>query len=695
MAARGEFVGADGHRYSVAFSGASVTDRELLLQGVSISMAAHDRKFVGFKSTSCQVQVVTDEPLIDLYAAHVRDIAMRVVDETSGEAVFCGYVVPFSFDQAFTGCADVVTIDCVDAVTAIKDKPYLASSSVDYGCDVPADKVMRVVMSMAGDGMINRIIYHQNFDTQSGATSYPFKAMVAQAGFLQDEMTALDALNAVCLFFGYTCSMVGDMLCFYDEHCMINADEGKARNAWEGTVTASGHKYTRKNGDASPMKVVDLAERVLHNDMSVSIERSYDAVQINLKGSDTAVLCPDVCADENIATNEDGRGTEEAWIKEELPEPVAAISAIGEERLAIGSKVMTLGMLEGEQWIAYDDPKYLKGYFENGAQLMRVGGKNTLKLGYSDNSTAFTVTERGDKKNYLWVRNHDGNSRGAAAYQVAKLASHTGGYVELKCKMYLAGEDWKSVSKLEGYEDLEPKLETVWMSVVQLRFGDVYYKTNYQDNAQCQYDSARRAYWPTREEMTEILTTATATKHNAHGKIVVPVPNDGQIGLEVGWDGMGLPPPYNAYGMMIEQLELVGYGDEMWTEHPELRCEFVTDPDNVLEVDTTLTTRKSVVDMDTMDARYYIGVNARPSVVQGEVFPCGGYMGRADEEVMPATGVLMEQLKERYGVPHLRYQVTMEGTVNPYDTMVMNGVKYTIEGYERDLVNNRMNIIIN
>lgn len=695
MADRGEFVGRNGHRYSVTFSGEGVGDKVITLQGVTISMNAHDRKFVGFKSTSCQIAVKTSVPLINLYAAHVTDIAVKVMDETDGVCVFSGYVVPFSFEQPYTGVADAVTIDCVDAVTAIKDKKYLASSSVEYGCDVPANTVMRVVRSMAGTGMVNRVIYHQNFDKVGGGSSYPFDAMVAQAGFLQDEMTALDALNAVCLFFGYTCSMVGDTLCFYDEHCMTKASDGKSHNAWEGVLTTGGGSYTRKDGDNSPMKVVDLGGRVLRNDMTVSVERAYDAIQIHLNGSDTAILCPDVCADENIATNADGRGTEEAWIKEELPEPVAAISAIGEERLAIGSKVMELGMLDGEQWKAFDDPKYLKGYFGNGAQLMRVGDKNTLKLGYSDGSTAFTVTDRGEKKNYLWVRNRDGNSRGAAAYQVAKQSSHTGGYVELRCKMYLAQEDNKSVEKLEGYEDLEPKLDTDWMSVVQIRFGNVYYKTDYQDNAQCQYDSARKAYWPTADEMTKVRMTATATKHNAHGKVIVPVPNDGQVGLEIGWDGMGLIPPYNAYGMMIEQLELVGYGDEMWTEHPELRCEFVTDPENVLEVETTLTTRKSVVDMDTMDARYYIGVNARPSVVQGEVFPCGGYMGRSDEETMPATGVLMEQLKGRYAEPHLRYQVTMEGEINPYDTVVFSGEKYTVEGYERDLVNNTMRIIIN
>ena len=693
MAARGEFVGADGHRYSVAFSGASVTDRELLLQGVSISMAAHERKFVGFKSTACQVQVVTDEPLIDLYAAHVRDIAVRVVDETSGEAVFCGYVVPFSFDQAFTGCADVVTIDCVDAVTAIKDKPYLASSSVDYGCDVPADTVMRVVMSMAGDGMINRIIYHQNFDSQSGATSYPFKAMVAQAGFLQDEMTALDALNAVCLFFGYTCSMVGDMLCFYDEHCMTKADEGKARNAWVGTVTASGHKYTRKNGDASPMKVVDLAERVLHNDMSVSIERAYDAVQINLKGSDTAVLCPDVCADENIATNTDGRGTEPVFIEEDIADTQNDIK-LGEERLAIGSKVMSLGRLSGENRVAWDDPKYLKGYFENGAQLIRAGKKESLKLYYYDidKSDTTRVTLRGDKKNYLWVRNKDGNAIGAAAEQVSYLSSHTGGIVELRYKGYIAGEDNKRVEELDT--ELEPLIRNQWLGAIQLRFGDVYYESDYSDDNECAYRDTMRAQWSSKD-MKTIRATATANKCNAHDKVLVPVPNDGQVAVIVGWPGIGLVPPYNSYGLMITQLELVGYGDEMWSEHPELRHEWVSEPEHVLDVETTLTTRKSVVDAETMDVKDYVGVNARPSVVAGEVFPCGGYMGRSDSEVMPATGVLMEQLKERYGVPHLRYQVTMEGVINPYDTVVLNGAKYTIEGYERDLVNNRMNIIIN
>jgi hypothetical protein len=140
--------------------------------------------------------------------------------------------------------------------------------------------------------------------------------------------------------------------------------------------------------------------------------------------------------------------------------------------------------------------------------------------------------------------------------------------------------------------------------------------------------------------------------------------------------------------MYIESLSIEGYGDDMNTSCPDMQHKY-TQGGEYVEAKTMLTTRQS-----GHVGGKYLSVNARPAVVTDTEWS-GGYMGRKDTESIPITGVLMEQLKARYGVPRPRYQMTVEGNINPYASVVFGGRGYTVEAYERDLYNDTTNITIN
>ena len=278
---------------------------------------------------------------------------VRITDVTTSTIVFIGYVVPFAFEQGYTGANDVISVDCVDAITATKDIPYRSVEDGErHGVDVRAEEIVKQVCDNAGGGIITSVFYQNNFDPKK----FTLDSKVAQAGFLQDEMTALDSLNAVCLFFGYTCSLVGSILFFYDEHSITHSEYRDA------TLIYSGYRLE------AFIQEVDLSDYVIHEDISVSIERAYDSIRIKTTGSDISVLCPNILDDENIVNNTDGRGTEEIVVGD------AGSSTGYESRVPRESSVVDFGQSVGGILTPWSSPTQVNvgssGGWRNGAMLI-------------------------------------------------------------------------------------------------------------------------------------------------------------------------------------------------------------------------------------------------------------------------------------------------------------------------------------
>lgn len=200
----GRFTGRNGHEYEVAFVGSTVaTDTiELGIPPATISMAAGEHKFCGFKSTTATVNILTDVPLVELYSDGVTDIRLTITDTTDNKVEFDGYVVPFAFDQPYTGKNDSVTVNAVDLLTARKSVKYAKIGST-FAVDEYAHDIVGGIAHRAG---IKELVINLNFNGTADAmyTDSPLNVLVAQAGFLQDEVGEVDALSDICKFFGYT-----------------------------------------------------------------------------------------------------------------------------------------------------------------------------------------------------------------------------------------------------------------------------------------------------------------------------------------------------------------------------------------------------------------------------------------------------------------------------------------------------------
>jgi hypothetical protein len=261
--------------------------------------------------------------------------------------------------------------------------------------------------------------------------------------------------------------------------------------------------------------------------------------------------------------------------------------------------------------------------------------------------------------------------------------SHTGGYAELKVGYYVVYEPWKDTENVkQNHIDVS--------SHIHVKVGDRYLARDYNYNSPPVYSESYTGGDIIFIDREAAPTSSAATL--GEKRYLVKVESDGQVSVELGIDDYH-DNSYVSPGM-VTKLELVGFGDEIYTGSGHYRMIFNEKAKEMLEVDAVLTTRDSYQDVNPLRSTRVVGVNARPGVVPAKRYSGGGYMGNINIQGIFGCGILATQLSGRYNKPHNRYTMTVEGNILPSDKISYNGGYYTVEGYERDLANNTTRIII-
>lgn len=663
----------NGDVYEVVLDGARVLDGSLTLgvPPVVVSMPSGEHKHCGFKTTQCVVNILTDVPMVDLYAQKATDVRLTVNNVTHAGVVFDGYVLPFVFDQSYTGKADMFSVNAVDVLTARKGVKYQNetgwSAPQPWGTDRTAHEIVTGIAARAG---IYRVVEHLNFNgtTDKMQDDSPLNVKVAQAGFLQDGVSELDALSAICKFFGYTACLRGDTLWLYDEYCLLNAADGKRTNC---NVYVMGRLEQHFYDDPLTMMYDTVVGDVVRNDISVTIERAYDGVQITADGSDVSMLLPNVCGSEYMEENDGNLGTNTRTYTG---------SGYVQYRTPIKSKLMRMGKTEGGELV--DFPNLSTGdwmkpnanddtYWMEGAIPIKYV---QVAKSYTDDEGTEVESQEASKSNMVWMR--AATDSAFVAEQISECSySHTGGYVELGISYRRTNRTNWQMPEGDNLLTSETRIK-----FLQLKSGDKYLvksgrTVGWGDTIDAPMYVKDNKLRPTDEGMIRY-----------DNRFVAKLPNDGQVRVEL--RGRGSAAVASDY--YIESLYIKGVGDDINTSHADMQHKFTTG-DEYMDVSILLTSRKSGAVHNPGEKVY--GVNARPGVVTSEKWN-GGYMGRASSEAIPMSGVLMEQLKARYREPRVCYKMTVSGQVRPYAAVYWAGTGHTVEAYDWDIYEDKTTVTI-
>ena len=656
---KGQFVSKSGDTYEVRFSGDSVIGGDIMLgvPPVVISMAAGEHKFCGFKSTTAVVNILADVPLIDIYASSVTDVRLTVENTSSGRIEFDGYVTPFAFDQTFTGRLDLVTVNAVDLISVRKDSKY-ENIGPDHGTDRSALTIVQEICKRDG---VNTIYLHLNFNDTNDMMkdASPLDVMVAQAGFLQDEVSDADALSAICKFFGYTGHVIGRSLYLYDEYLLADWSDVNIYSLYESGWTKVSHSYKDPNSVYRPQSLSSI-----HNDISVSVERAYDGIKISPKGREVSILLPDVCDLEN--SERAGSYT-----------PTTTVDGVEYRKIARSSKFLSTGRSTESGLEPFTGNAYLDSSPPNAVDKTEndwMVGSVLVELESNEKKADRNVLT-GNSFNtscYLWIR--DGlfvapSSLRTFEHKENTRYSHTRGKIVLKAKasITLQMDDENPILPLGQ------KKNYLISAPIRVRVGDKYINavgktlegTYYYLTAQvedfngigCQFFNG------------ELVPTWSQFHESVGFELIFENLPEGQVYLDF-WPN---PDAYSqTYNWMFTSLSIEAIGDEQEPFVYNYR-----ELGEQLSVESVLTSR---------------GSNARPAVVTSDSYAAlyhGGGGSKVDD-----FGVLRWQLVGRYGQPRAAYKMTVDGNINPYAGVTFNGKVYTVEAYDRDLYDDTTTITI-
>ena len=660
---RGEFMTIDGAITSVEFSGENVIDGTLKMgvPPVTISMAAGPHKFCGFKSTTAVINVLTSEPIVDLYSASATGVSVLIKKGTA--VIFKGYVVPFSFDQDYDGVETTVSINAVDGITARKGEKYVKVLDNDsyYAVDRTA---LRIVSAISARNGYPRMYLHYNFDTpgnNSMPSSSPLDVMVAQAGFLQDRLSDAEVLDCICRYFGHSACVCGDDLYLYDEHCLLYAGDGYRYNVAMFGVSSNGANSRVKNyyrSDDTPYRLQNIYPSLVRSGISMSVERGYSGVRVKLNGSDTNVLLPDVCGDGQYSN------TPPLGLKTDIYSGFLTEGNTNRQasRRALGS--LTLNTTEfANDGVDKMKPGANQALWENGSILEQVVSKKQEKNGDEWRKVAET------KERLLWVRMRTNGNVGDSVTmftQKAEAYSHNGGRIKVSVGGF--GSDYRyPINAASGASTLR---------FLQLYVDGGFIKEKSEGSSEYVIGDGNYARSPFslyNGKMEYIIDTGYSNS---------PIYVAGHTKFE--W--------VSGDQIFINSLKIESIGDSI---NPEV-LEIVTEEGDVLEVECLLTTRKSGYKQNELlpSGDYAMGFNARPSVVSGGWK--GGYMGRAyaHEEPNPVPGIILEQLATRYSSPRIAFKMRVNTKVKPYAPVYWSGGHYTVDAYDWDVRDNTTTITI-
>lgn len=121
------FATLEGDEIKVTFTGANVTDGELIpaADPVTMQMDGGGGEYKAVKFATASVSCLVDGiQLLDVYAQQPLDVAVKIENVSKGTTLFAGYVSPNTYNQTITGINDTLTIECADWLGISQYVPY-------------------------------------------------------------------------------------------------------------------------------------------------------------------------------------------------------------------------------------------------------------------------------------------------------------------------------------------------------------------------------------------------------------------------------------------------------------------------------------------------------------------------------------------------------------------------------------------
>ena len=183
-----------------------------------VSGTDDDFVYTPIRPSSATIKVLDSDLLLDLYSINNQYAPVRLL--RNGILEWTGYIRPEQFTQPYVPTAEVISVDCVCALSTLEKIEYKQINNLTGVVDLWT--LIKTLISYA-KGSYRGVCIPWVYGSSSSMTGNVFERItLIENNFIKEEMTLYEVLEAVCKFLNWTVYDFKGCLWFVD-------------NDWTGT----------------------------------------------------------------------------------------------------------------------------------------------------------------------------------------------------------------------------------------------------------------------------------------------------------------------------------------------------------------------------------------------------------------------------------------------------------------------------
>ena len=183
-----------------------------------VSGTDDDFVYTPIRPSSATIKVLDSDLLLDLYSINNQYAPVRLL--RNGILEWTGYIRPEQFTQPYVPTAEVISVDCVCALSTLEKIEYKQINNMTGVVDLWS--LIKTLISYA-KGSYRGVCIPCVYGSSSSMTGNVFERItLIENNFIKEEMTLYEVLEAVCKFLNWTVYDFKGCLWFVD-------------NDWTGT----------------------------------------------------------------------------------------------------------------------------------------------------------------------------------------------------------------------------------------------------------------------------------------------------------------------------------------------------------------------------------------------------------------------------------------------------------------------------
>lgn len=356
-AIRGYFKSYDNKQYYVKVYQSDETEpfTEVELAGDApfiVSYNVSNTPFEPIRTSTATISVVHNEYLDELYTPYAKGTSVKVYerdDKNVEKCVWCGYLVPKTYNQGYTDCYETIELEAADCVSVLQ---YLEYELLNSGGCVTFKDIINSVL----DNTHIKTYYWPHSKQANGAFITPSDLGIFEKNFFENDTEEpwklQDVLKEMCQYLGLTLIQWEDALYFIDYTAISKGDDRY-------------YKYTKttQGGDEYISNLVIMSEKLSRgNDADISFEPIYNKVSVKDNFYNVDELIPNIF-DDKYLTNRNGEFYTAKKITVPSPAKAKYVSKIRKIRDDVWESEKTADD-EYTYFMRLYDHKYFKSYYE-------------------------------------------------------------------------------------------------------------------------------------------------------------------------------------------------------------------------------------------------------------------------------------------------------------------------------------------